>query len=58
VIWRDLAERERRALLTARLLGVDGSWESVEGVQHLIAAKLHDYSQLLGALASRSRDFR
>jgi error-prone DNA polymerase len=58
VVWRDLAERQRRVLLQATLLGVDGRWESVEGVQHLIAEHLHDYSPLLGALDSRSRDFR
>jgi error-prone DNA polymerase len=58
VIWRDLAERQRRVLLTSTLLGVDGRWESIEGVRHLIAERLHDYSPLLGALDSRSRDFR
>ena len=58
VVWPDLAERQRRVLLTATLLGVEGRWESVEGVQHLIAKRLHDYSPLLGALDSRSRDFR
>lgn len=58
VIWRDLAERQRRVLLTAKLLGVDGRWESVEGVNHLIAQRLHDYSPLLAALDSKSRDFR
>lgn len=58
VIWRDLAERQRRILLTSTLLGVDGRRECVEGVHHLIAERLHDYSPLLGTLDSRSRDFR
>ncbi|TAN09009.1 MAG: error-prone DNA polymerase [Rhodanobacteraceae bacterium] len=58
IIWRDLAERQRRTLLAATLLGVDGRWESVDGVQNLIAERLFDYSPLLGALDSRSRDFR
>ena len=58
VVWRDLAERRRQVLLTSTLLGVDGRWESVEGVNHLIAERLHDYSPLLGTLDSRSRDFR
>ncbi len=52
-----LGERQRRELLQARLLGVDGRWESVEGVHHLIAWRLHDFSPLLGTLDSRSRDF-
>jgi error-prone DNA polymerase len=57
VIWRDLAERQRREYLQARLLGVEGQWESVDGVSHLIAHRLTDMSGLLGALDSRSRDF-
>ena len=58
VVWRDLAERQRRILLEARLLAVEGKLESAEGVQHLIAARLQDLSPLLGSLATRSRDFR
>jgi error-prone DNA polymerase len=37
---------------------VEGRLESAEGVQHLIAGRLQDLSPLLGALATRSRDFR
>ena len=58
VVWRDLAERQRRVLLESRLLVVDGRLESAEGVQHLIASRLDDFSPLLGTLATRSRDFR
>jgi error-prone DNA polymerase len=29
---------------------VDGRWEKVDGVSHLIAGRLHDFSHLLGAL--------
>jgi error-prone DNA polymerase len=58
VVWRDLAERQRRVLLESRLLLVEGKLESSDGVQHLIAARLHDYTPLLGALDTRSRDFR
>jgi error-prone DNA polymerase len=58
VVWRDLAERQRRVLLEARLLLVEGRLESAEGVQHLIAGRLQDLSPLLGSLATRSRDFR
>lgn len=57
VVWRQVAERQRRAWLEARLLGVEGQWESVDGVSHLIAHRLIDMSALLGALDSRSRDF-
>jgi error-prone DNA polymerase len=57
VIWSHVAERQRRAYLEARLLGVEGQWESVDGVSHLIAHRLTDMSGLLGALDNRSRDF-
>ena len=57
VIWSHVAERQRRAYLEARLLGVEGQWEAVDGVSHLIAHRLTDMSGLLGALDSRSRDF-
>ncbi|MEP6899522.1 MAG: error-prone DNA polymerase [Rhodanobacter sp.] len=57
VVWRHIAESQRRPLLQARLLAVDGQWENVEGVSHLIAHRLHDLTALLGALDARSRDF-
>lgn len=58
VIWRDLAERQRRELVGSQLLIVDGRWETVDGVQHLIARRLQDMSALLGALRPQARDFR
>jgi len=57
VVWRDLAVTRRKALLGARLLAVRGRWESVEGVEHLIARDLQDMSHLLGELPASSRDF-
>jgi error-prone DNA polymerase len=36
---------------------VEGQWECVDGVSHLIARRLVDISTWLGALDSRSRDF-
>ena len=57
IVWRQVAERQRRVFLEARLLGVDGRWEHVDGVSHLIAHHLIDMSALLGPLDSRSRDF-
>ncbi len=58
VVWQDLAARRRKALLGARLLGVRGRWEQVDGVQHLIARDLQDLSPLLGSMQVDSRDFR
>ncbi|GAB2658770.1 error-prone DNA polymerase [Arenimonas aestuarii] len=58
VVWRDLGERQRRVLIESRLLGVEGRWETVDGVHHLIASRLHDESALAHQLNARSRDFR
>ena len=58
VVWSHLALRRRKALLGSRLLGVRGRWECVDGVRHLIAGDLRDYSHLLAGLNAPSRDFR
>ncbi|WP_158884604.1 error-prone DNA polymerase [Rhodanobacter sp. L36] len=57
VVWRHVADAQRRPLLQARLLAVEGQWEHVDGVSHLIAHRLKDLTPLLGALDARSRDF-
>ena len=57
LIWADLAERQRRVLLGAQLLGVVAEIQRTEGVQHLLCRRLEDHSDLLGGLAVRSRDF-
>jgi error-prone DNA polymerase len=57
VVWQRLSQKQRRPLLGARLLGVDGILERESGVTHLIAEHLTDHSALIGDLASYSRDF-
>jgi error-prone DNA polymerase len=62
IVWPQVAEAQRRALLASTLLTVYGVWQS-EGapgreVRHLVARRLVDHSALLQGLASRSRDFR
>jgi error-prone DNA polymerase len=57
VVWRALAEKRHRVLLESRVMGVDGVLQVSEGVHHLIADELHDYSALLPELAFASRDF-
>lgn len=52
-----LAERQRRELLSARLLGVFGVVQRAGEVVHLIAKRLVDHSDLLGQLMTSSRDF-
>jgi error-prone DNA polymerase len=57
VVWRRLIERQRRELLGAQLLGVQGVIERDGDVVHLVARRLFDHSALLGPLATASRDF-
>jgi error-prone DNA polymerase len=57
IVWRDLGDRQRRELLGARLLAVYGKVEREGEVVHLVAGKLVDLTPLLGALATKSRDF-
>ncbi|VVN98352.1 Error-prone DNA polymerase [Pseudomonas fluorescens] len=58
VVWRDLADRQRRVLVGSQLLKVDGRWEKEGEVRHLIAGRLSDLSPLLDGISVRSRDFR
>jgi len=57
VVWKHLAERQRRILLGARLMGVRGRIQREGDVLHLIAHQLEDHTYLLGELITRSRDF-
>jgi error-prone DNA polymerase len=57
VVWLRIAEAQRRVLLESRLLAVDGRVQRANGVQHVVAERLHNYNALLGELATRSRDF-
>ena len=57
LIWADLAERQRKILLGAQLLGVVAEIQRAEGVQHLLCRRLEDHSELLNGLNIVSRDF-
>ncbi len=57
VVWRALVERQRREVLGASLLGVEGEIQREGEVVHLVAHRLTDHTRLLGRLAARSRDF-
>jgi error-prone DNA polymerase len=58
VVWKQVAEKYRAALLNARLLGVAGDLQIEGQVIHVVARELFDHSALLGDLAVVSRDFR
>ncbi|MDD0843745.1 error-prone DNA polymerase [Pseudomonas sp. Gutcm_11s] len=58
VVRHELAERQHRILVSAKLMLVDGHLEEKSGVRHVIAGRLHDLTPLLEGLDVRSRDFR
>jgi error-prone DNA polymerase len=63
IVWKHVRERQREALLHARLLAVRGVWQrdvdSGGQVRHLVAERLEDLTPLLGRLGryGQSRDF-
>ena len=57
VIWPKIIERQRKILLTSRLLIVTGEVQTEGNVTHLIAHKLTDGTRLVRGLRTKSRDF-
>jgi len=57
MVWPQVASRQRREVLDARLLGVFGQIQSESGVVQIIARRLVDLSPWLGRLDTTSRDF-
>jgi error-prone DNA polymerase len=57
IVWNDLAERQRRELLSSRLLAVMGEVQREGRVVHILARRLEDLSPMLGRLATTSHDF-
>ena len=63
IVWRDVVEAQRDALLKSRLLAVEGTWQrdadSGGQVRHLLGRRFRDLTPWLGRLGegSRSRDF-
>ena len=57
VVWKRLSQKQRRPLLGARLLHVEGMLEREGDVIHVIAEHLVDRSKLIGPLNASSRDF-
>jgi error-prone DNA polymerase len=62
IVWPDVLERWRTEILGARLMTVFGVWQADTAtggqVMHLVARRVVDHTALLGALTTRSRDFR
>lgn len=57
VVWGRTVDAQRRPLLASKLMAVHGHVEREGEVVHVIAGKILDYTQLLGDLETRSRDF-
>jgi len=58
VVWKQIAEQYRAALLNAKLMGVQGELQIEGQVIHVIARRLVDHTDMLGNLVVTSRDFR
>ncbi len=58
IVWRQIAERQRRALVGSRLMGVTGELQLEGEVMHVIVHRITDLSRWLGDLVAQSRDFR
>lgn len=58
IVWPQVVEQQRRALLAATLLTVYGIWQREGAVRHLVARQLVDHSPLLQGLDAKSRNFR
>jgi error-prone DNA polymerase len=58
IVWPQVAEKQRRALLASALLTVYGIWQREGEVRHLVARQLVDHSALLQGLSTKSRNFR
>jgi error-prone DNA polymerase len=58
VVWKQVAERYRAALMNSKLMGIKGELQIEGDVIHVIARQLIDHSNMLGNLVVTSRDFR
>jgi len=58
VVWKRTAEEQRRELLESSLMAIDGRWECVDGVRHLVVQRMQNFGQLMACLNPGSRDFR
>ena len=58
IVWPQVVEQQRRALLGSTLLTVYGIWQREGEVRHLVARQLVDHTALLQGLDAKSRNFR
>ncbi len=58
IVWPKVAEAQRVALLSARLMEVSGIVQKENGVLHLVVGKIQDRSDWLNQVEWKSRDFQ
>ena len=58
IVWPQVVEQQRKALLGSTLLTVYGIWQCQGEVRHLVARRLTDHTALLAGLDVKSRNFR
>jgi error-prone DNA polymerase len=58
IVWPKIADQQRAAVLGSQLMVVEGQLQSEQGVIHVVAQMVRDYSAWLGQLDVSSRDFR
>ena len=52
IVRAEIAVRQRRELLQAHLLAAIGTWQNVQGTQHLLVGRLEDHSHLLATIGA------
>jgi error-prone DNA polymerase len=52
IVRAELAVRQRRELLQAHLLAAIGTWQNLQGTQHLLVGRLEDHSHLLATIGA------
>ena len=57
VIWPALFEKQRRVILSAGMLAVDGRIQREGEVVHIVACRLHDLSNALASVGDRDAAF-
>ena len=57
IVWPSVFEQQRRVILAARMLAVQGRIQREGEVVHLIAQRLHDLSGMLASVGERDTAF-
>ena len=57
IIWQNVTEKYRKAVIGARLVVIAGTTQREGQVVHLVAKSVEDNTAMLGSLATQSRDF-